>query len=116
MTSVPSRVIAWTLPESELGLAHDRLDLLQLGCVVERQHLGTRGVVRPTVVDRLRDPGLLQRHRRIGHDGGAFWDAGEDRAARGVQVVDDLDAEPVLFQPDDRLHKRLVVGQRGEAV
>ena len=33
-----------------------------------------------------------------------------------VEVVDDLDAEPVLLERDDGRGERVLVGQRGEAV
>jgi hypothetical protein len=43
-------------------------------------------------------------------------DAGEDGDARGVEAVDDVDAESVLFERNDGRCKRLVVRQCGEAV
>jgi hypothetical protein len=43
-------------------------------------------------------------------------DAGQHRLARGVEVVDDFDAEPMLLERDDGRGERLLVGQRGEAV
>ena len=45
----------------------------------------------------------------------AARDAGEDRLARGVEVVDDLHAETVLFQRGDGRRERVLVGQRSEA-
>jgi hypothetical protein len=42
-------------------------------------------------------------------------DAGQHRLARGVEVVDDFDAEPVLLERDDGRGERVLVGQRGEA-
>jgi hypothetical protein len=53
------------------------------------------------------------RHRGVGHHRGAFGDTGEDRVPRAVEVVDDLDAEAVFFERDDRRSERLLVGQRG---
>jgi hypothetical protein len=37
-------------------------------------------------------------------------------ASRAVQVVDDLDAEPVLFESEYGLRERPFIGQCGEAV
>ena len=102
--------------ERVVRLAGDRLHLRQLGREVERHHLVARRVVRSAAVDRVGDAGLLQRHRGVGHHRGAFGDAGEDGFARGVQVVDDLDAESVLLERDDGVRERLLVGQCGEAV
>ncbi len=102
--------------ERVVRLAGDRLHLRQLGRVVERHHLGARRVVRSAAVDRVRDPGLLQRDRGVGHHRGAFGDAREDGFARRVQVIDELDTESVLFEGDDGVRERLLVGQRGEAV
>jgi hypothetical protein len=53
--------------ESVVGLAADRLHLLRLRREVEREHLVPRRVVGPAIVDRVRDAGLGQRHRRVGH-------------------------------------------------
>ena len=116
MTSVPSRGDRVDAAERVVGLAGDRLHLLQLGRVVERDHLVARRVVRSAVVDRVGDAGLLQRDRGVGHHGGAFGDAGEDGFARSVEVVDDVDAESVLLERDDGRRERLVVRQRGEAL
>jgi hypothetical protein len=43
-------------------------------------------------------------------------DAGQHRLARGVEVVDDFDTEPVLLERDDGRGERVLVGQPGEAV
>ena len=43
-------------------------------------------------------------------------DAGQDGRAGGLEIVDDLDAEPVLPERDDGRGERVLVGQRGEAV
>jgi hypothetical protein len=43
-------------------------------------------------------------------------DAGQHRLARGVEVVDDVDTEPVLLERDDGRGERVLVGQRGEAI
>ena len=43
-------------------------------------------------------------------------DEGEGRFARGVQVIDDLDVESVLFERNDGRRERLVARQRSEAV
>jgi hypothetical protein len=37
-------------------------------------------------------------------------------AARGVEVVDDLDAEAVLLQRHDSRRQRVLIRQRGESV
>jgi hypothetical protein len=89
---------------------------LQLRREVESVQLVARRVIRPAVVDRVGDAGVLQRHRGVGHHGGAFGDPGEHGFARGVEVVDDIDAEPMLFECDDGRRERLVVGQRAEAL
>ena len=102
--------------ERVVGLAGDRLHLLQLGREVERHHLVARRLVRPAAVDRVRDARLLQRDRCVGHHRGAFGDAREDGLARGVEVIDDLDTESVLFERDDGVRERLLVRQRREAV
>jgi len=43
-------------------------------------------------------------------------DAAQHRLAGGVEIVDDLDAEPVLLERDDGHGERVLVGLRGEAV
>ena len=101
--------------EGEVGLAGDRLHLLQLGREVERQHVVARRLVSPAVVDRLCNPRFLQRDRRIGHHGGAFRDVSKYSFACGIEVVDDLDVEAVLLGGDDGVGERLFVGQRHKA-
>ena len=116
MTRAPSRGDGVDAAEGVVGLAGDRLHLRQLGCEVERQHPVARRIVRAAIVDRIRDPGLLQRDRSVGHHGGARGHACENGFACRVEVVDHLDAEAVLLERDDRRGERLVVRQRGEAV
>ena len=101
--------------EGEIGLAADRLHLLRLRREVERQHLVARRIVRSAIVDRVGDAGVLQGHRGVGHHRGALGDEGEDRFAGGVEVIDDVDVESVLFERNDGRRERLVVGQRSEA-
>jgi hypothetical protein len=43
-------------------------------------------------------------------------DAGQGRSAGGVEVIDDLDAEPVLFEREDGRCERVVIRQGGEAL
>ena len=100
--------------ERVVRLPGGRLHLPQLGRVVESHHLVARRVVWSAVVDRVRNPGFLQRHGGVGHHGGAFGDAGEDSFARGIEVVDDVHAEPVLLERDDGRRERLVVRRGGE--
>jgi hypothetical protein len=94
-----------------VGLPADRLHLLGLGGEVKGEHLVARRLVRPAVVDRVGDAGLVQGHRGVGHHRGASGDAGQHGRPRGVAVVDDLNAESVLFQGDDGGGQRLVIGQ-----
>lgn len=102
--------------EREVWLHEYRLHLAQLGRAVEHRQPHAGRVVRAAGVDRLGDPRLFQRHRRIRHHQGAVGDAGEDCLSRRIQVIDHLDAEPVLLQCSDRLGERLVVGKSREAV
>src|SRR5437867_1303431 len=94
-----------------IGLAGDRLHLLQLGREVEGHHLVARRLVPSAVVDGVRNPRLLQRDRGISHHDGALGDASEDSVAGSIKVGDDFDAEPVLFERDDGRRERLIVGQ-----
>jgi hypothetical protein len=61
-------------------------------------------------------PGLGQRYRGVGHHRRALWNAGQHRLARGIEITDDLDAEPVLLQRHDSRLQRRLIRQRGEAV
>jgi hypothetical protein len=91
--------------------AADHLHLLGLGREVQREHLAARRLVRPAVVDRVRDACLVQGHRGVGHHRGASGDSGQHGRTRGVAVVYDLNAESMLFQGDDGGGQRLVIGQ-----
>jgi hypothetical protein len=42
--------------------------------------------------------------------------AGQHRLARGIEITDDLDAEPVLLERHDNRLQRVLIRQRGEAV
>jgi hypothetical protein len=99
-----------------VGLAADLLHLAQLGGEVQPGHLVAGRVVGAAVVDRVREAGLGQRHRRVCHHRGAVRDAGQHGLAGGVEIADDFDAEPVLLERDDGRAERGLVGQRGEAV
>ena len=100
-----------------VGLAADRLHLLRLGREVQREHLGPRRLPPAgAVVDRVRDPGLGQRHRGVGHHRRARRDAGQHRLARGIEIIDDLDTEPVLLQRHHGRLQRRLIRQRGEPV
>jgi hypothetical protein len=92
-------------------VAADRLHLLRLGREVEREHLVPRRLPPAVaVVDRVREPGLGQRHRGVGHHRRALRDVGKHRLARGIEITDDLDAEPVVLQ---RHYSRLQRSSRG---
>jgi hypothetical protein len=114
--AAPHAYEASWLPEGVVGLTADLLHLLELGGEVQLGHLVAGRVVGSAVVDRVRDARLGQRHRRVGHDRGAVRDAGQHGLARGTEVIDDLDAEPVLLERDDGRGEGGLVGQRGEAV
>jgi hypothetical protein len=43
-------------------------------------------------------------------------DAGQDSLPGGVEVIDDLDTEPVLLQRHHSHRQRMLIRQRGEAV
>jgi hypothetical protein len=97
------------------GLACDGLHLLQLGGEVERHHLVACRVVGSAVVDRVRAPGLLQRHRGVRHHRGAFGDS-RTASRAASRSFDDVDAESVLFERNDGRRERRVVGESLEAV
>jgi hypothetical protein len=100
-----------------VGLAADRLHLLRLGREIQREHLVARRLIPvAAVVDRVREPGLVQRHRGISHHRRALRDAGKHRLARGIEITDDLDTEPVLLQRRHGRLQRVLVRQRDEAV
>ena len=107
---------AWTLPERVVRLAGDPLHLLLLGGEVELHHPIASRVVVPARVDRSVDAALDEGHRRVGHDGRTVGDPGKDRIARLIEIVDDLDAEAVLLERDDRVCERPLVGQRREGI
>src|SRR5262245_20702634 len=116
MTSVPSRVIAWTLPRAKEGWP--AIAFISGSCVAQSSaNIRARGrVVVAGTVDRIRDPRFLQRRRSVGHDGGALWNSIENCLARSAKVVDDLNAEAVLFHSDHRLGQRLVIWESSEAL
>jgi hypothetical protein len=55
-------------------------------------------------------------HRGVGHHRRALRDAGQHRLARGIEITDDLNTEPVLLQRHHSRLQRVRIGQRGEAV
>src|SRR6185312_8699819 len=92
------------------------LHLLRLAGEVEREHLVRRRLPPAAgIVDGVRDPGLGQRHRGVGHHRRALWDAGQHRLARGIEITHDLDTEAVLLQRHYACLQRVLIRQRGEA-
>src|SRR4051794_39229931 len=63
-----------------------------------------------------RDPSRLERDRRVRHHGRAGRDPVDDRVARSLEIVDDLDAKAVLLERDGSVSKRLLVRERCEAI
>jgi hypothetical protein len=52
----------------------------------------------------------------VGTNRRALRDAGQHCPARGIEITDDLDAEPVLLQRHDGRLQRVLIRQRGETV
>src|SRR3954463_3144155 len=63
-----------------------------------------------------RDPSPLERDRAVRHHGPAGRDPVDDRVARSLEIVDDLDSKAVLLEPGDGVSERLLVRERFEAV
>jgi len=85
-----------------------------LGREVQREHLVPHRLPpAAAIVDRVRDPSLGQRYRGVGHHRRALRDAGKHRLARGIEISDDLDTEPVLLQRRHGRLQRALIRQRG---
>jgi len=77
---------------------------LRAQLAVVRHRVGVTGRLQVLTVGGLRAD-IFQRR-----------DAGQHRLARGIEITDDLDAEPVLFECDYGGAERRFIRQRGEPV